>query len=216
MRYAMKIASACVTCVLCLGVPPSAEVRAIDYDLRWNFDEPIGSQSPPETYSRDFLVYDVRTGSLVYEVGEQPGLRWAPPDVVSASGTLRTTQPLEPVPLASFDPPDFEFNETIGGKLVEGSNSIRIRYDGLRYWPLSPSHPSILELWGLKSLPTSYEYGEILPAGLSQDFVLMDLYAATATINRSYVELVYVVPEPYSMCLCALAILPVIFLARPR
>lgn len=195
--------------------PTVSEVQALDYWLEWNFDEPIGFQSPSEVSARDLLIYDASSGSLRYQVGERTGERWSPPDLVSASGAFFTEQQLPVVPLATHIPflpfldlgrPSFEFDETIAGNVVAGSNSIRIRYDNYQFWPLTPTDPAILASWGLDALPTSYDYGEVLPAGLSEEFLRSDLYAAAANVNGSHVELVYVVPEPSALLIAAAAL----------
>jgi len=190
----------------------SGATYAIDYNPTWPFDQPIGQIDHPSWFDRDYLTYDARTGELIYSTGHEG--RWSPPDLASRSGSFLPTAQLPPVPLAGVMP-SFGFDETIGGIVVPGSNGIHISFDPYIFWPFGIQDPVVLSIWGLTEVPTSYKYGAVLPPGLSETFLLNDLHAAVFP-ESSYVQLIYLVPEPRSLILFLIAVTGIAAIRRQR
>ena len=162
---------------------------ALDYSPSWEFSEPIAEQTLGAFAAKDFLIYNPSTGSLVYEVGASG--KWSPPDIGSKSGLLDMSVVLQEVPLWST--PTYHVDETFEGSFIPGSNAIRINFDRLGFWPWTPESALVLQGHGLDHVPTAYNYGLVLPTGLTQSFLESELYAVT--FPRSLIEL-QVIPEP--------------------
>jgi hypothetical protein len=172
---------------------------ALDYAPSWDFSQPIGD--PSSTLLRGgFLLYTTATGELTYRtsgIGD-----WLPPDVGSKSGLLAMSAPLQPVPLGGI--PTFRFDESFEGSVVAGSNAIRINFDGYAFWPWWPDSPEVLQSHGLSRLPTSYEYGAVLPAGLTKEILEVDIYGVSFPNGAFELR---VVPEPTALVLLGTAAL---------
>ena len=176
---------------------------ALDYFLEWEYDQPIGKlQSNSAQLDGGYLIYESRTGQLTYkrkelktEIDKLTGnfqfvaLEWQPPNLASFGGLFDDSIVLPNLPITSKQP-HFSHGETINDVVVPNSNVINLNYDPLFFWPHSVA--DILNAKDLATLPHTYQYGKVLPEGLSAAIISNDLHAA----NGIYYELVYVVPEP--------------------
>jgi hypothetical protein len=190
---------------------------ALDYNAVWEFRKPIGLPSQATWLPPSELVYDQSTGDLTYKPLEGG---WNPPDIGSLTGQLDAAATLKPVPLtfdytaisresplASTVPlpprtPRFAVDEVFGGQRMIGSNAVLVSFDPYSFWPFL-SWSLILEQYGLSEFPTSYDYGRILPPGLSREFLETDLYVANFPSGN--VRLV-IVPEPTAVLLVAVGL----------
>lgn len=177
----------------------SSQVFALDYHIDRSFTKPAG-QVVESDKPQGELVYNSKNGHLVY----RPEDVWFPPDLASYRGLLIEDAFNGHVPLIGFPPADltipFPGEVQLAGELVPGSNSIFVGSDGgLEYWPYSESE--MLELWGLSHRPTEYDYGSVLPVGLSQEELAGDLF------SFPLMTLTVVVPEPPSAVMVSLPLL---------
>lgn len=188
-----------------------SSVSAIDYYIDRSFVKAIGDVTTEDSPLGQ-LTYHAPTGSVTY----YPSADWFPPDIASMSGRLIPGEMNRPIPLVGFPPirggfepyyprQDIEF----AGVQVSGSNGIHVGSDGgLEYWPYTENQ--VLEIWGLDQRPTYYEYGNILPAGLSRAELESDLY------TFPLMQLTVSVPEPSSRVLALILVFALAVAARQQ